>query len=219
MPCGSPARKELAEEYGDDPDRMRKICRPIADNARNPTLDLQPRRWRAYVRACTILPSGLHKKVRPSPIDIRSPTATSTAFDRYVLIRPQRCRGIDGRKRCVSCVERQAAMPLRTARTITESRPVGMRLCDLGCGHSWICANRRRSIEMIDEGAIRQRWEAVGCQLDERGRRLFAAGEMRTAGWGGLAVVLADDCGFCSLTINRRRVMSTRRRCRGTGAP
>ena len=27
-----------------------------------------------------------------------------------------------------------------------------------------------------------------GSNLDERGRRLFAAGEVRTAGWGGLAV-------------------------------
>jgi hypothetical protein len=42
---------------------------------------------------------------------------------------------------------------------------------------------------MINEDAIRRRWEAVGCKCDERGRRLFAAGEVRTAGWGGLAVV------------------------------
>jgi len=37
---------------------------------------------------------------------------------------------------------------------------------------------------MIDENAIRQRWEAVGSKLDERGRRLFAAGEVQSAGWG-----------------------------------
>src|SRR5258707_12363440 len=42
---------------------------------------------------------------------------------------------------------------------------------------------------MVDADAIRQRWEAVGAKLDERGRRLFAAAEARTAGWGGLAVV------------------------------
>src|SRR5437764_537904 len=41
---------------------------------------------------------------------------------------------------------------------------------------------------MIDAGAILQRWEAVGSQLDEQGRRLFAAAEARSAGWGGLAV-------------------------------
>jgi hypothetical protein len=35
---------------------------------------------------------------------------------------------------------------------------------------------------MIDEAAIRYRWETVGSGLDERGRRLFAAGEVRTAG-------------------------------------
>jgi hypothetical protein len=28
---------------------------------------------------------------------------------------------------------------------------------------------------MVDADAIRQRWEAVGAKLDERGRRLFAA--------------------------------------------
>jgi hypothetical protein len=45
---------------------------------------------------------------------------------------------------------------------------------------------------MIDEDAIRYRWETVGSRLDERGRRLLAAAELRTAGWGGLAVVVAD---------------------------
>ena len=55
---------------------------------------------------------------------------------------------------------------------------------------------------MIDEHAIRQRWEAVGCKLDERGRRLFAAGEVRTAGWGGLAVV-SKITGLARSTINR----------------
>ena len=55
---------------------------------------------------------------------------------------------------------------------------------------------------MIDEDAIRQRWEAVGSRLDERGRRLFAAGEVRTAGWGGLAVV-SKITGLARSTINR----------------
>jgi hypothetical protein len=43
----------------------------------------------------------------------------------------------------------------------------------------------------IDTQAIRQRWESVGSKLDERGRRVFAAGEARAAGWGGLAAVSA----------------------------
>jgi hypothetical protein len=42
---------------------------------------------------------------------------------------------------------------------------------------------------MIDKDAIRQRWDAVGSKLDERGQRLFAAVEVRTAGWGGVAAV------------------------------
>jgi hypothetical protein len=32
---------------------------------------------------------------------------------------------------------------------------------------------------MVDADAIRQRWEAVGTDLDERRRRLFAAAEVR----------------------------------------
>jgi hypothetical protein len=55
---------------------------------------------------------------------------------------------------------------------------------------------------MIDEDAIRYRWETVGSGLDERGRRLFAAGEVRTAGWGGLAIVLRIT-GLARSTINR----------------
>lgn len=46
------------------------------------------------------------------------------------------------------------------------------------------------------------RWDTVGSKLDERGRRLFAAAEVRTAGWGGLAVV-ADITAPARSTINR----------------
>jgi hypothetical protein len=55
---------------------------------------------------------------------------------------------------------------------------------------------------MDDEDAIRQRWVAVGSNLDERGRRLFAAGEVRAAGWGGLAAV-SRITGLARSTINR----------------
>src|SRR5512145_718551 len=55
---------------------------------------------------------------------------------------------------------------------------------------------------MIDEDAIGYRWETVGRHLDERGRRVFAAAEVRTAGWGGLAVV-SRITGLARSTINR----------------
>ena len=55
---------------------------------------------------------------------------------------------------------------------------------------------------MVDTDAIRQRWEAVGAKLDERGRRLFAAAEARTAGWGGLAMV-SKITRLARSTINR----------------
>jgi hypothetical protein len=55
---------------------------------------------------------------------------------------------------------------------------------------------------MIEEDAIQYRWDTVGCKLDERGRRMFAAAEVRTAGWGGLAVV-SRIIGLARSTINR----------------
>jgi DDE family transposase len=55
---------------------------------------------------------------------------------------------------------------------------------------------------VIDEDGIRYRWETVGRQLDERGRRMLAAAEVRTAGWGGLAAV-SRITGLARSTINR----------------
>ena len=55
---------------------------------------------------------------------------------------------------------------------------------------------------MIDEVGIKYRWETHGSKLDERGRRMFAAAEVRTAGWGGLAIV-SRITGFARSTINR----------------
>jgi hypothetical protein len=42
---------------------------------------------------------------------------------------------------------------------------------------------------MIDERAIEERYAALRDQLDERGRRLYAAAEVRAIGYGGLATV------------------------------
>jgi DDE family transposase len=55
---------------------------------------------------------------------------------------------------------------------------------------------------MIDRQAIRARWDAVGSKLDERGRRMFAAGEVLTAGYGGLAAV-SEITGLARSTIGR----------------
>ena len=55
---------------------------------------------------------------------------------------------------------------------------------------------------MIDSAAIRVRWETFGSKLDERGRRLFAAAEVRAAGRGGLALV-SKITGLARSTINR----------------
>src|SRR5258707_3863171 len=57
-------------------------------------------------------------------------------------------------------------------------------------------------VGMIDTQAIRQRWESVGSKLDERGRRVFAAGEVRAAGWGGLEAV-SEITGLARSTIGR----------------
>jgi len=55
---------------------------------------------------------------------------------------------------------------------------------------------------VIDEAAIRLRWDTIGSRLDERGRRLFAAAEVRTAGRGGLATI-SKITGLARSTINR----------------
>jgi hypothetical protein len=55
---------------------------------------------------------------------------------------------------------------------------------------------------MIDSAAIQVRWETFGSKLDERGRRLFAAAEVRAAGRGGLALV-SKITGLARSTINR----------------
>jgi hypothetical protein len=55
---------------------------------------------------------------------------------------------------------------------------------------------------MIDEDGIRQRWEQVGSKLDERGRRLWAASEVQTAGHGALQIV-SGITGLARSTINR----------------
>jgi hypothetical protein len=55
---------------------------------------------------------------------------------------------------------------------------------------------------MIDENAVRTRFAALLPCFDERGRRLFAAVEARTAGYGGIAAV-ARATGIAPSTIGR----------------
>jgi hypothetical protein len=55
---------------------------------------------------------------------------------------------------------------------------------------------------MIDGSAIRMRYEAVVSHLDERGLRLWAAGEARAAGRGGVSAV-SQVTGLARSTINR----------------
>jgi hypothetical protein len=67
--------------------------------------------------------------------------------------------------------------------------PAGRRSC------SW-----RRGQHQSFRRAVRERWQAVGAKLDERGRRLFAAGEIRAAGRGG-KVAVAHIAGLAFSTI------------------
>ena len=55
---------------------------------------------------------------------------------------------------------------------------------------------------MINVSAIRERFEAVGGGLNERSRRLFAAAEARTAGYGGIAAA-SRATGIARSTIGR----------------
>jgi hypothetical protein len=55
---------------------------------------------------------------------------------------------------------------------------------------------------VIDRTAIRDRYHALSPHLDEKGLRIFAAGEARAAGRGGIAAV-ADVTGIARSTIGR----------------
>jgi hypothetical protein len=55
---------------------------------------------------------------------------------------------------------------------------------------------------MVDAIAIRDRFGALSPHLDERGRRSFAAGEARAAGYGGIAAV-SRATGIAASTIGR----------------
>jgi transposase len=53
---------------------------------------------------------------------------------------------------------------------------------------------------VVDEAAIGERFRALAGELDERRRRLWAAAEARSAGWGGIAAV-ARATGISQATI------------------
>src|SRR5271157_1145588 len=55
---------------------------------------------------------------------------------------------------------------------------------------------------MINVTAIRQRYLSLSVHLDERARRIFAATEARTAGYGGIAAV-SRATGIAASTIGR----------------
>jgi Rhodopirellula transposase DDE domain len=55
---------------------------------------------------------------------------------------------------------------------------------------------------MVDASVIRERFAAVGCELNERARRLFAAAEAKTAGYGGIAAT-SRATGIARSTIGR----------------
>jgi hypothetical protein len=55
---------------------------------------------------------------------------------------------------------------------------------------------------MVDASVIRERFAAVGCGLNERARRLFAAAAAKTAGYGGIAAA-SRATGIARSTIGR----------------
>ncbi len=55
---------------------------------------------------------------------------------------------------------------------------------------------------LVDESGIRERWLIVRDELDERGRRMWAAAEARSHGWGGIAAVMRAT-GISENTVRR----------------
>jgi Rhodopirellula transposase DDE domain len=65
---------------------------------------------------------------------------------------------------------------------------------------------------LVDEGAIRERWLLVREELDERGRRIWAAAEARSHGRGGIAaVVRATDISESTVRRGIAEVISGQR--------
>jgi hypothetical protein len=79
---------------------------------------------------------------------------------------------------------------------------------------------------MVDERPIRERWLIVRDELDERGRRLWAAAGARSHGRGGIAAVVRAT-GISEATVRRgikevnsgERALEGRVRRRGPGRP
>jgi DDE family transposase len=79
---------------------------------------------------------------------------------------------------------------------------------------------------MVDESPIRERWFIVRDELDERGRRMWAAAEARSHGRGGIAAVVRAT-GMSEATVRRgidevrsgRRAPEGRVRRPGAGRP
>jgi transposase len=66
-----------------------------------------------------------------------------------------------------------------------------------------VVANRVTMLgAMVDEGPIRERWLIVRDELDERGRRMWAAAEARSHGRGGIAAVVRAT-GMSAETVRR----------------
>ncbi|MCA1700826.1 MAG: ISAzo13 family transposase [Actinobacteria bacterium] len=55
---------------------------------------------------------------------------------------------------------------------------------------------------LVDESGIRERWLIVRDELDERGRRMWAAAEARSHRWGGIAAVVRAT-GISETTVRR----------------
>src|SRR5450755_5165507 len=55
---------------------------------------------------------------------------------------------------------------------------------------------------LVDESGIRERWLVVEQELDERGRRMWAAAEARSHGWGGIEAVVRAT-GISEATVRR----------------
>jgi hypothetical protein len=65
---------------------------------------------------------------------------------------------------------------------------------------------------MADASSIRERYAAVGQGLNERARRLFAAAEARTAGYGGIAASNANNFEMADQASIRAETVSEKSR-------
>src|SRR4051794_36930535 len=122
-----------------------------------------------------------------------------------------RRRALPGVRTCVACQSERDRRPASIGFNRRGNKDSQLRAFPQ-INESGVCGSELLTIPlrlvlaycrfMIDITSIRERYTALSQHLDERGRRVFAATEAKTAGYGGIAA-LSRATGIAASTIGR----------------